>query len=179
MHGKFRAGLMEEVDRLRFFRRYRDDCTSINMGDFIQVASEIYPPSLTLTQENEWPNKANVLDMVAEVKDGSIVTSVYCKTDHFPFGVISFPFLDSNMDTRVCYRVFYGQIIRFQRLTSFRSDFENRTKFLADILLARGYDMGTLRRQFCRAIEKYTSEFQKWALPLDLVQWFQQIVRPD
>ena len=58
------------------------------------------------------------------------------------------------------------------------SDFENRTRFLAGILLARGYDMRFLGREFCKAVEKYMVEFQKWALPPDLVKWFQQIVRP-
>ena len=176
--GKVRAGMVIEADRLKYFRRYRDDCTSLNIDDFLQVAGEIYPPSLSLTQENERPDRVNVLDMVAEIRDGSVITRVYCKTDHFPFEVITLPFLDSNIDTGICYRVFYGQIIRFQRLSTFRSDFEDRTKFLADILLDRGYEMRLLRRQFCKAIDKYTSEFQKWALPLDLAGWFRQIIRP-
>ena len=64
-----------------------------------------------------------------------------------------------------------------QRLSSYKADFEVRVKFLADILLVRGYDFRLLRRQFCRALDKYVSEFQKWALPLNLVTWFNQIVR--
>ena len=86
------------------------------MDDFLRISSEIYPPSLTLTQENDRPDKVNVLDMVAEVVNGRIITKVYCKTDHFPFEVISFPFLESNIDNGLCYRVFYSQVIRFQRL---------------------------------------------------------------
>ena len=142
------------------------------------IASEIYPPSLSLTQENDQPDKVNVLDMVAEIIDRKIITKVYCKTDHFPFNVISLPFLSSNLDTRVCYLVFYGQIVRFQRLTSLREDFEIRVKFLADILLDRGYSLVLLQIQFCRAVHKYTSEFQKWSLPQDLRLWFLDIVRP-
>ena len=116
--------------------------------------------------------------MVAEIIDRKIMTRVYCKTDHFPFDVISLPFLSSNLDTRVCYLVFYGQIVRFQRLTSLREDFEIRVKFLADILLDRGYILDLLQIQFCRAVDKYTSEFQKWSLPQDLRLWFLDIVRP-
>ena len=164
-------------DKLKIFRRYRDDCTSINIDDFLTIASEIYPPSLTLTQENELPDKVNVLDMVAEVINGRIVTKVYCKTDDFPFDVISLPFLDSNLDSKICYRVFYGQVVRFQRLSSLREDFEGRVKFLADILLGRGYDCRLLQKQFCRAVEKYVQEFQKWTIPLDLRSWFFEIVR--
>ena len=75
--GKIRGGLLEEADKFRFFRRYRDDCTSLNMDDFLRISSEIYPPSLTLTQENDRPDKVNVLDMVAEVVNGRIITKVY------------------------------------------------------------------------------------------------------
>ena len=72
--------------------------------------------------------------------------------------------------------VFYGQVIRYQRLTSFKVDFEARTKFLADILLARGYNKKILCSRFSKAVEKYISEFQKWEIPLDLKSWFIDII---
>ena len=100
----------------------------------------------------------------------------FCKTDHFPFNVITLPFLESNLDTRICYNVFYGQVVRIQRLTSLREDFESRVNFLASILIRRGYDKKLLQKQFCRAINKYTAEFQKWSMPLDLRSWFLQII---
>ena len=175
--GKIRGGFLEEADKFRFFRRYRDDCTSLNMDDFLRISSEIYPPSLTLTQENDQPDKVNVLDMVAEVVNGRILTKVYCKTDHFPFEVISLPFLDSNLDSMVCYRVFYGQIIRFQRLCSLKEDFEERVRFLANILLKRDYSVKLLQKQFCRAVDRYIQEFQKWTISLDLRSWFYDIIR--
>ena len=173
---KVKNGLVEEAVRLKYFRRYRDDCISLNIDNFLTVASEIYPPSLTLTQENSLPDKVNVLDMVAEIKEGKIFTKVYCKTDHFPFEVISLPFLESNLDTNICYNVFYGQIVRFQRLTSLREDFEARVKYLASILIKRGYNIKFLCRRFTKALDKYGSEFQKWSLPLDLKSWFFQMV---
>ena len=86
---KIRNGLVEEADKLKYFRRYRDDCTSLDIGNFLTISQEIYPPSLTLTQENDSPTKVNVLDMVAEIRDGRILTKVYCNTDHFPFDVIT------------------------------------------------------------------------------------------
>ena len=125
------------------------------------------------------PDKVNVLDMVAEIKEGRIFTKIYCKTDHFPFEVISLPFLESNLDTNICYNVFYGQIVRFQRLTSLKEDFEARVKFLANILIKRGYNKNFLRKRFTKAIDKYGFEFQKWSLPLDLKSWFFQIVNDN
>ena len=172
---KVKGGLVNEAHRLKYFRRYRDDCTSLNIDDFLTIASEIYPPSLSLTQENEHSDRANVLDMEVKILDSKITTKVFCKADIFPFHVISLPFLDSNLDTRICYKVFYGQIVRFQRLCSLRIDFEERTKFLLDILLSRGYKGFLLKREFCKAVEKYIGEFHKWDLPFNFQNWFDLI----
>ena len=60
----------EEAGRLKFFRRYRDDCTSLNIENFMVLASEIYPPSLSLTQENTDRSKADVLDMHVSLAGG-------------------------------------------------------------------------------------------------------------
>ena len=58
-----------------------------------------------------------------------------------------------------------------------KEDFECRVKFLADILIKRDYDIKLLQKQFCRAVDKYIIEFQKWATLLDLRVWFFDIVR--
>ena len=79
---KIKSGLVNDADRLRYFWRYRDDCTTLNLDNFLQVAGEIYPSSLTLTQENDQLDSANVLDMVAEIRDGRVITEVYCKMGH-------------------------------------------------------------------------------------------------
>ena len=87
------------------------------------------------------------------------------------------PFLESNLDTKICYNVFYGQVIRIQRLTSLVEDFEARVRFLADILIKRGYCKKSLQKKFSRAIDRYGKEFQKWSLPQDTRYWFFQIIR--
>ena len=172
---KISNGLRNEADELKYFRRYRDDCTTLNFGNFLDIAGEIYPPSLSLTQENDDPCKANVLDMEVNIQNHNCNTKIFCKTDHFPFDVISFPFLESNIDESLCYRVYYSQIIRFQRLCSERKDFELRTRHLGLILKDRGYKLIRLEKEFCKAINKYTREFQKWAIPLNLNNWFKEI----
>ena len=116
---KVKAGLRDEANILEYLRRYRDDCTSLNIQNFLDIAGQIYPPSLALTQENDNNNEADVLDMNVEIRDGSIRTKVYCKADAFPFRVVTMPFLEGNLDKGVCYRVFYGQVVRFQRLCTY------------------------------------------------------------
>ena len=166
-----------ENSQLRQLYRYRDDCTSINFRNFLTISQDIYPPSLSLTQENDQFIEANVLDMQVKIEGGNIITKVFCKTDLFPFHVISLPFLESNLNSRICYKVFYGQVIRFQRLCNYQSDFEERVKFLLDTLLGRGYNFGMLKREFCKSVNKYISEFQRWAIPLDFDKWFINISR--
>ena len=165
---KISNGLLGEANALKYFKRYRDDCTTLNCADFIDIAGEIYPPSLSLTQENDDPNKANVLDMEVNISERACVTKVYCKTDYFPFTVISLPFLESNIDKNLCHAVFYSQIIHFERLSSHREDFEKRTCFLGEILKSRGYHFNALERLFCKCVIKYAKEFQKWSLPLNV-----------
>ena len=57
------------------------------------------------------------------------------------------------------------------------SDFEERTGFLLRTLLSRGYEFRFLRREFCKAIERYISEFQRWAIPLNFRNWFDDLFR--
>ena len=175
IENKIKSNSIDDVNKLKFFRRYRDDCTSINVQDFLNISRQIYPPSLELTQENDRIDGANVLDMTVDIRSGEIFTKVFCKTDLFPFHVIAMPFIESNLDNRICYKVFYGQIIRYQRLSDLRLDFENRVKYLLDFLIERGYICRFLKREFCRAVEKYTGEFQKWVLPLNFNEWFNDI----
>ena len=148
----------------------------------MDISRGIYPPNLDLTQENVNLNKADFLDMSVSLENGDIMTKVFCKMDLFPFDVISFPFLESNLDDKICYKVFYGQIVRFQRLCSFRCHFEERACFLLKILLERHYYSRFLKREYCKAVEKYVSEFQRWAIPVSIYQWFDELasrINPD
>ena len=56
-------GDLELARRFKGLNRYRDDCTALNLDDFIILAQNIYPPSLELSQENQDLTQAAVLDM--------------------------------------------------------------------------------------------------------------------
>ena len=174
---KVKDGSIEEAKKLENFRRYRDDCTVCNIDSFLDIAQTIYPDSLCLTQENDDSSQANVLDMQVSIIDNSIITKVYCKTDYFPFHVISLPFLDSNIAENISYLVFYSQVLRYQRLSSNKLDFNERCRQLVNILLARDYKLGKLKKEFCRVVDKFRIEFIKWSIPVDLSNWFYEIVR--
>ena len=65
--------------------------------------------------------------------------------------MISLPFLGSNLDSWLCYKVFYGQIIRYQRLTTLKQDFESMVNMLAWVLIRREYKKILLQKQSCKA----------------------------
>ena len=147
----------------------------MNIDNFRQLAREIYPPSLELSQENEDLNQANVLDMNVTIQEGFFRTKVYNKTDSFPFEVISMPFKDSNINDGICYKVFYGQILRYQRLCSAQDDFKTRVRHLGISLLNRGYRLGRLEKEFRQVVEKYRFEFERWDIPSNSQIWFHNI----
>ena len=132
-------------------------------------------PSLELSQENEDLRQATVLDMQVSIDRGNFITKVYNKTDSFPFDVISMPFLESNICEKICYKVFYSQILRYQRLCSNMEDFCSRTKMLGDQLMERGYKFSKLSKEFVGVLNNYKGEFERWVIPIDIVKWFQDI----
>ena len=134
---------------------------------------------MALTKENDSDVAATVLDMEVKIVQKNYITEVYCKTDNFPFNVISLPFLESNISNRLCYLVFYGQVLRYQRLCSLRKDFELRTLKLATQLTDRGYDPNKLSKQFVKVIGNYREEFTRFKLPQDLRKWFHEIMFKD
>ena len=173
---KVKGGELELARKFIGLNRYRDDCSALNIDNFQEIAKDIYPASLELTQENDDLSQATVLDMHVKISEGWFTTKVYNKTDSFPFEVISLPFLESNISDKICYKVFYSQVLRYQRLCSNLGDFVDRTKMLADVLLKRGYSVGILCREFMGVIGNYGSEFERWDIPSDVKLWFDDII---
>ena len=173
-----KEGNTDLARKFKGLNRYRDDCTALNISNFLQLASHIYPQSLELSQENTDLREATVLDMQVEIKENSFVTKVYNKTDSFPFHVVSMPFLKSNIDKKICYKVFFSQVLRYERLCSFCSDFEQRVKALGDILINRGYDKELLGREFNKVVAAYRQEFERWKIPTNSFIWFDNILIP-
>ena len=167
------------IDAARTFKglnRYRDDCTALNIDNFRQLSQEIYPATLELSQENDDLSKATVLDMDVKVINGFFRTKVYNKTDSFPFEVVSMPFLDSNIDRQICYKVFYSQIIRYERLCSYQIDFESRVRMLGKFLIRRNYRSELLEKEFKKVVKTYLSEFSRWDIPTNSKIWFNNIM---
>ncbi len=138
----------------KFVARYIDDLVIINCADFLVIARNIYPASLTL-EETSTPDRAPFLDLDLQLRGDQVVHSVYNKTDNFNFNVIRYGFADSNVHTTVTLRVFYGEIIRFSRLCSDLFHFESRLVELVQVFLTHGFCRSSLVQQFCKFTVNY------------------------
>ena len=143
--------------------RYIDDIGAANFEEFGEIAKDIYPRSLILNKSNESSvENCAFLDLRVSVVDQSFQTKVYNKTDDYNFMVITFPYLESNILTSVCYSVYFGELLRYLRISSRLIDFETRSRKLTVMLLDRGYNKKKMARQFFKLFMRYRKEARKF-----------------
>ena len=104
---------------------------------FKQSVSQIYPPEFKLNKVNSFDTEAPILEFDLSIIKGIIVSSkIYDKQDDFNFEIVYFPFLDTDIiDRSPSYGVYILQLIRFVRVNSYVSDFNNRNRFFTAKLL--------------------------------------------
>ena len=68
---------------------------------------------------------------ISDVYDGHTITSLKRRyeRDYFNFEKVNFPFLDGDVPRSPSYGVYISQLIRFARVCSNVSDFNNRNLF--------------------------------------------------
>ena len=140
------------------------DIHVVNFEDFGLLAEEIYPRSLVLNKSNiSGTSNSAFLDLNVSVIDGNFRIKVYNKTDDYDFRVITFPYLESNILTSICYSVFFGEIMRYLRISTRLSDFEVRSRKLVDMLVQRKYKQSQLAKQFVRVFLRYKRDAKKFS----------------
>ena len=75
---------------------------------------------------------------------------IYDKRDDFDFEIVIFSFLDGDVPCTTSYGVFISQLIRFDRASSYVTDFNTRNKLLTQKLLTQGYRYHKLRETFSK-----------------------------
>ena len=170
-------GKIDILRKLINMIRYIDDIGVANFLDFGNIAREIYPRSLILNKSNVSSiSNSSFLDLNVSVLDRGYVIKVYNKVDDYNFSVITFPFLESNIVTTVCYSVFFGEILRYLRICSRLCDFENRAQMLVRMLVQRGYKRSELAKQFIKVFFRYKIEVRKYPGCLNPADSMQRVV---
>ena len=84
--------------------RYIDDVSIINYKNFLVKAKDIYPAELILDRNGMDDHNAVYLDIQVKIRNNTVQTSLYNKTDDFNFPVVSFTFPDSCVPSELGYQ---------------------------------------------------------------------------
>ena len=93
---------------------------------FDNMVRQIYPSELQLNKANTSDTKATFLDLHLSISNEIVSTKIYDKRDDFDFDIANFPFLDSEVPRSSSYGVYFSQLIRFARASSYITDFTLR-----------------------------------------------------
>jgi hypothetical protein len=144
--------------------RYIDDILSINCPDFITKAANIYDKELKL-EETYAGSHCCFLDLDIRLQDGIIKTTVYNKTDAFPFKVNRFGFPDSKVSAGIHSNTITGQLLRYARICNNTSDFASRAKELFSCYVSRDFPISFLVSNFYKFIYKNRTLICKFVYP--------------
>jgi len=150
------------VDRFNNTYRYLDDILALNNPDFLTYAKEIYPKELTLTKSNNNNDHTPFLDLDLTIEHGCLSTKVYDKRDDFSFPIVNFPFLDGDIPIAPSYGVYISQLVRFARICTKVSDFNDRNLYLTGKLLQQGYRYHRLLKTFTKFYHRYIDLIRKY-----------------
>ena len=106
------------IDALNTTSRYLDDILNINIVNFDNMVSQIYPSKLQLNKANTSDTKATFLDLHLSISNDIVFTKIYDKLDDFDFEIVNFPFLDGDVPGSTSDGVNISQLIRFARASS-------------------------------------------------------------
>ena len=114
------------------------------------MVSQIYPSELQLNKTNTSDTDAAFLDFHLSISNDIVSAKVYDKHDDFDFEFVNFPFLDGEVPRSTLYRVYFSQLIRFARASSYVTDFKTCIKLLTQKLLKQSYRYHKLRTTFAK-----------------------------
>ena len=143
------------VDKFNNTYRYLDDILALNNTDFGNYIKDIYPKELKLVKSNSDSCHTPFLDLDITIENGSLITKIYDKRDDFDFPIVNFPFLDGDIPLAPSYGIYISQLVRFCRICTKVSDFNERNLHLTEKLLKQGYRYHKLLKTFTKFFHRY------------------------
>ena len=137
--------------------RFIDDLGTLNNdGLMARHKADIYPKELELLSQNPDTLKGNMLDVSIEVLDRKFFTKTYDKRDDYSFEIINYPDLGGNIPQGAAYGVYISQVLRYARVCSEKTDFDQRVRTLTGKLIKKGYTKESLKKTLHRCYQKYS-----------------------
>ena len=97
-----------------------------------------------------------LLDVSIEVLDRRFFTKTYDKRDDYSFEIINYPDLGGNIPQGAAYGVYISQVLRYARVCSEKTDFDQRVRTLTGKLIKKGYTKERLKKTLHRCYQKYS-----------------------
>ena len=138
------------IDAFNTTSRYLDDILNTNNVYFHNMVSQIYPSKIQLNKANTSYKEAAFLGLHLSISNDIVSTKIYDKHDDFDFEIVNFPFLDGDVPRSTSYGVYISQLIRFDRASSYVSNFNTRNELLTQKLLKQGYRYHKLPKTFSK-----------------------------
>ena len=136
--------------------RFLDDLLNVNgEGLLSQYLSQIYPPELEIRKENDNSNKATFLEFNIEKQMSKFKLSVYDKRDDFPFKIVQYPSIGSNVPSEQIYNIFASQVIRYIRVCNNKTSLVERTQLLASTLREKGANNKLLKQKLRKTLVRH------------------------
>jgi len=128
---------IEEARKHSHTRRFIDDVIAF---DTQPPSSEIY--GLKWLETTNVDGSVNFLGSTIQMRvDGTFSTSVYDKFEEWPFTVIKYPHISSNVPIHQSSGIIKGQLFRFRIICNCISSFKVATTAMVSHMLLRGYDL--------------------------------------
>ena len=166
-----------KAKKYNFTDRYIDDLDTINNDGHLQEnISNIYPVELVLNKENTSDIQATFLDLDIRIEDKTITTKTYDKRDAFPFEIINYPNMDSNIPQNQAYGVLVSESLRHFKNCTLLIDATDRILTLQQKLLEKGYAAHILIRIMKKTLHNHTWIRMKYNCTNELI--YKMICKP-
>ena len=147
-----KSGLIEKFNNTY---RYLDDIFALNNSDFFIHTSYIYLKELTLNKTNTDSTNCPFLDLDILISQSHLKFKIYDKRDDFSFPIVNFPFLDGDVPLAPSFGVYISQLVRYARVCSDVSDFNERNLCITEKLLSQGFRFHKLVKTFGKFFRRY------------------------
>jgi hypothetical protein len=126
-------------------KRYRDDILACNCPFFERIAKYVYPPDLSFTTGENEGQECTYLDARIRVHNRTLISELYNKWESSAFRPICFPHVCSNVHVVQSHKCLLSDLMRIYGLCTYRDDFLRHCMNRLVPVLAKGYDIETLR----------------------------------
>ena len=125
------------------------------------MVNQIYPAELQLNKANLCDIKASFWDLDLLITYGIVSSKIYDKRDYFNFEIVK------TVPRAPSYAVYISQLIRFARICSKLSDFNNRNLFVTNKLLKQGCYYHKLHKAFSKFYQRLAELIVKYSVLLE------------